>query len=238
MSGEIEMRKARVYFTFGRFQPPTKGHGVLVKALEDKAGEADVYAFVSSSRNDVGKLMSSKKFRGKMAQFESDPTYEYEFNDKNENPLDVGTKVSFLRKMFPTSPVRFINTTEVGATNVNKAIGALRGAGYEDIRMIVGSDRVAAFKKFIKDIPIEAAGGERILSGEATANVRTISASKMRRAAMRGNTRKFSAGIQTGALKNSDIEELMAKIRAGVGMEGGQRRHRAKSKTRKQKWGF
>lgn len=230
MSGEIEMRKPSVYFTFGRFQPPTKGHGVLVKALEDKAGGADVYAFVSSSKNDVGKLMSSKKFRGKMAQFESDPAYEYEFNDKNENPLDVGTKVSVLRKMFPKSPVRFINTTEIGATNVNKAIGALRAAGYEDIRMIVGSDRVAAFQKFIKDIPIEAAGGERILGGEATANVRTISASKMRRAAMRGNTRKFSSGIKTGSLKNSDIEELMAKIRAGVGMEGG-----SIKKTRKQK---
>ncbi len=218
----VEMRHPTVYFTFGRFQPPTKGHGVLIRALEEKGGDdADIYAFVSSKRNDIPKLLSSKKFRGKMASFESDPSYDFEFDDKNENPLDAESKVEFLRLMFPASPVRFINTTVVGATNVNKVIDLLRSAGYEDIHMVVGSDRVAAFQKFIKDIPVEAAGSERILTGEATANVRTISASKMRRAAMRRNTKKFSAGVKEGSMKNSNVKNLMERIRAGYGMTGG-----------------
>ena len=72
-------------------------------------------------------------------------------------------------------------------------------------------------------------GGERVLTGAATANTRTISGTKMRMAALRGNKAAFRAGVQRGNLTNANIEKLMADIRAGVGMGGGA----GKKKTRK-----
>jgi len=66
-------KKKSVVFAFGRMNPPTTGHGVLVKKVMDEAGSrsADHFIFVSKSQ------------------------------DAKKNPLTHAQKVSYLRKLFP-----------------------------------------------------------------------------------------------------------------------------------------
>ena len=38
-----------VYFTFGRFQPPTRGHAENFEAVKKKAGKCDWYIYLSQT---------------------------------------------------------------------------------------------------------------------------------------------------------------------------------------------
>ena len=73
------------YIAFGRFQPPTIGHGILLRNLLTSAikTNGDAYVFVTSTL------------------------------DGNKNPLNVSTKVSWLKTMFSHTKgqLRIINTT-------------------------------------------------------------------------------------------------------------------------------
>ena len=60
-----------VYFTFGRMNPPTIGHGKLLDVLASKAGRNPYRVFLSLSQ------------------------------DKSKNPLSYKDKVKHVRKMFP-----------------------------------------------------------------------------------------------------------------------------------------
>jgi hypothetical protein len=60
-----------VYFTFGRMNPPTIGHGKVMDVLAKKSGKSDYKVYVSQSQN-------AKK-----------------------DPLSYTDKVKHVRKMFP-----------------------------------------------------------------------------------------------------------------------------------------
>ena len=60
-----------IYFTFGRMNPPTVGHGKLITQLSTKAGRNPYKVFVSQSQ------------------------------DKKKNPLSYADKIKHVRKMFP-----------------------------------------------------------------------------------------------------------------------------------------
>ena len=60
-----------VYFTFGRMNPPTIGHGKLIDKLSKTAGKNDYKIFVSQSA------------------------------DSKKNPLNYQSKIKHVRKMFP-----------------------------------------------------------------------------------------------------------------------------------------
>lgn len=64
-------------FTFGRFNPPTRGHGKLVETVERIAKElnADPFVFVSQS------------------------------HDSKKNPLTYQDKIVFMRKFFPDANI-------------------------------------------------------------------------------------------------------------------------------------
>ena len=81
------------YFVFGRFQPPTIGHGLLINNLEQTArtAQADAYIFVSSTRN---KALSSTRTPG------------LECKNGYKNPLNINTKMATLKKMFPSTYVQ------------------------------------------------------------------------------------------------------------------------------------
>lgn len=79
-SDEIVATNDVVYFSFGRFQPPTRGHKELIDYLESKCQEgADAYLFVSSN--------------------EKEP---------KRNPLTGPEKLGLLKKMYPGTCVKFI----------------------------------------------------------------------------------------------------------------------------------
>lgn len=107
-------------FTFGRMNPPTKGHEKLIlagKHLAD-AKNADFFVFPSKTQ------------------------------DNKKNPLGFKTKVSFLRRFFPG--VTFLTDAAIEAGPVRTPFEALKWIdeqGYNNAYMVVGSDRVSEFKK-------------------------------------------------------------------------------------------
>ena len=62
-----------VYFTFGRFQPPTTGHAENFKAVKNTAKGCDWFIYLSQS-----------------------------VDSKGSNPLDPDRKLYYAKKMFPS----------------------------------------------------------------------------------------------------------------------------------------
>jgi nicotinamide mononucleotide adenylyltransferase len=115
------------YFTFGRFQPPTIGHGLLINFVAQEASKAnaDAFIFVSSTKN---KSISLKR----VPNLEEKPDFR--------NPLNLNTKITTLQKMFPDK-VQYIDTQQNDCNNPFKAIDKLLSLGYEQLFFVVGSDR-------------------------------------------------------------------------------------------------
>ena len=103
--------------------------------------------------------------------------------------------------------------------------------------MYVGSDRVASFtellKKYESDNSLEpvnvvSVGKERKPS---STNLSGISGTLMRKAALRGDIEAFKKG--TG-FADANAAELMAEVRAGMGVVGGKRTRKMKRGRRGQ----
>lgn len=236
MSGSaINVHSTSAIFTFGRFQPPTIGHKVLIDSLADAAAESgsDAYVFVSSRVNDVPKYIKSQKYK-KMQN-----TKTFESYDANENPLTVFQKIHYMQKMHPDTPVKFINTTVHDCRTIFAIVDKLRAAGYTSLTMMVGSDRVPTFAKMFEaseNVTIVPAGAERNDSNAPAG----MSGTKMRQTAVRGDFAKFKEGVMIGAMTEADAKQLMNEIRAGLGYDvvaGGakktRRRRNVGGKTRR-----
>jgi nicotinic acid mononucleotide adenylyltransferase len=183
------------YFMFGRFNPPTIGHGsIFAKLAQDATAEgADAFVFVSSTQNS------------------------------NKNPLSVGQKMYYLEKLFSGLPIQFINTTDCPiGTSVGKcttppeAVKRLREMGYVKLVMYAGSDRVKNFQwlrasdiKKGMEFPIEIPA-DRMPPRNNSNSETGMSATKIREAARRGNVRSVKLG--TG-LSNENAEKLVMEIR-------------------------
>ncbi len=228
----IVKHHSKVYFTFGRFQPPTIGHQILIDKLASLGQEknADAYVFVSSTQNDMEKYKRTKAYR------EMKVSGHFISTDLNENPLPVGTKVEMLKKMYPSSGVTFIDTTVEGCPQLFNIVDALRSAGYDDITMGVGSDRVSTFEKAFKgSLKVESLG-ERIVNA-ANMSAKAMSGTKMREAAVSGNKEAFLSGVLIGDMTREDGLRLMNMIRISLEYdaiaEGGKtRRIRIKRRRR------
>jgi hypothetical protein len=199
----IEKRSEKVFFTYGRFQPPTIGHRMLVESVASAAATAgaDAYVFATSTQ------------------------------DSKRNPLTVGEKVYWMKKVFVGIPIRIINTTVCkGASKpcrtIPEILGILSAAGYSQIEMFVGSDRTEDFRKFVPaSIPIHSTGEER---DEAAEGIVGMSGTKLRNAAVRGNLSALKNG--TG-LSNNNAGVLADHIRHGL-KKGGRRKGLTRRKRR------
>ena len=178
-----------VYFTFGRYQPATKGHEAHFKALKAAAGSNDWFIFPSLTQGGF------------------------------EDPLDIKAKMKYIQLGCPFTrghvkePSR---TTDAGKNNpVVATIQTLQKEGYDKCYFVVGSDRVPAFqwtrKGNGKDYSFYEydiiSSGERDADGDTFA----ISGTKMRRAAMANDYNAFSAGMPTG-LSKTHTEGLMKEL--------------------------
>lgn len=235
----------KALFTFGRFQPPTIGHKVLIDFVVEAARLAtaandpiDPFIYVSSKLNDMGKYMKSKKFK------EMQATGSFESTDLNENPLSVDVKLEYLKKMYPDHTSIFMK-----GTTLFKIIDELRSNGYTSITMAVGSDRVATFQKILGKSGIDViSAGERSMGnaavgaanaaagGIATPNAKAMSGTKMREAAVKGDVANFTIGVMIGSMTEDDAIHLLNLVRVGLGYpelgappKGGER----KTKTRR-----
>ena len=176
--------------TFGRFQPPTTGHGKLVDAVLSTAKKLGADAFVFPSRTQ----------------------------DKKKNPLQTKDKVKFLRKFFPRARVMddrnaktvfkaIESLVKKGYTNITLVVG---GDRVDEFKKTIAPyvDEMG-----IKDFQVVSAG-ER--DPDAT-DVTGMSASKMRAAVADDDFDSFMGGIPRGVNKRV-AKELFDTLKREMGL--------------------
>lgn len=140
--------------------------------------------------------------------------------DKKKNPLHSSVKVDYMKKMFPKHADKIQYNTDI-KTPIH-VLQHLQGT-YEDICMVVGSDRVASFTGMLtkyngveytfRNIEVVSAG-ERDPDADGAAG---MSASKMREAASNKNVKAFASGIPN-TLSMDEKVELMFEVYRSMGL--------------------
>lgn len=172
-----------IVIAFGRFNPPTTGHRLLLDFVKKEAAKrkADVLVFPSQSHDVV--------------------TPRTRVQPRNPLPFDV--KVDFLERLFPD--VNFSSDTRI-KTPID-ALAACSNAGYDRVWAVVGSDRVADFMVLSKYVKPKGRKGQDIILKEYgvipvpgnrdpdAEDVSGMSASKMRAAAVANDFDTFRQGV-------------------------------------------
>ena len=178
----------KLIFAFGRFNPPTSGHDKLMREVITQARKNNANHIVYASASQ----------------------------DKRKNPLDVNTKVRFMKKMFPRNKIQAAGGTQRTFMEILKFYDKM----YGEIIMVAGSDRIREFQKLAdkyngkeynyKSIKV-ASSGERDPDAEGVSG---MSASKMRDMAKNDDYRNFKRGVVN--LSDSDTKALFAAVRKGM----------------------
>ena len=174
---------------FGRFNPPTVGHGKLLSAAKKAAVGEDLKIYPSRSQ------------------------------DAKKNPLDPDMKISFMKKMFPDFSEVIINDDEMrsifdvlvaadeaGYKNVNIIVGSDRQAEFENLATkyngeLYNFDNIRVISAGVRDADAEGVEG--------------MSASKMRKAVMDDDYDSFRRGTPK-ELDDGDTTALFDSVRAGM----------------------
>lgn len=186
-----------VYFSFGRMNPPTIGHGKLLDKLAASAGRNPYRMYVSQSV------------------------------DPKKNPLEYRSKVKFIRKMFPKHARNVLlnnkvkNAMEVasalydeGFRKVVMVVGSDRMREFDVLlNKYNGQKGRHGFYNFM-DIKVISAGDRDPDAEGATG----MSASKMRTAASDNDFTAFSQGLPKN-FSNSDSKALFNAVRKGMGLK-------------------
>ena len=174
---------------FGRFNPPTIGHGKLLAAAQKAAQGEDMKIYPSRSQ------------------------------DPKKNPLDPDMKVGFMKKMFPDYADNIVNDDEMksifnvlttadegGYKNVNIIVGSDRQAEFENLATkyngdLYNFDNIRVISAGVRDADAEGVEG--------------MSASKMRKAVVDGDFKAFRSGTPK-ELDDGDTQALFDAVRAGM----------------------
>ena len=178
----------KLTFAFGRFNPPTTGHAKLMREVITQARKNNANHVVYASASQ----------------------------DSRKNPLDVNTKVRFMKKMFPQNKILAAGGTQRTFMEILKFYNKM----YGEIIMVAGSDRIREFQALAdkyngreynyKSIKVMSSG-ERDPDAEGVAG---MSASKMREMAKNGDYRNFARGVV--GLSSSDTRKLYDAVRKGM----------------------
>jgi hypothetical protein len=177
-------------FTFGRFNPPTTGHELLINKVKEFAAGNDYFVFPSHSV------------------------------DKKKNPLTAEQKVSFMQEMFPSHKNSIILDIQVrdaikalkwledkGYTDAIFVVGSDRVPAFQFIKQYNGKDYN------MNTVEIRSAG-ERDPDAD---DVSGMSASKMRQAAMEGDMETLVSGLPLSIKNKKGFVEMYAEtIVAGM----------------------
>lgn len=187
-----ELPAKKVVFTFGRFQPPTIGHGLLVTAVKHIAQKQGADHVIYASRSQ----------------------------DKKSNPLPVDRKVYYLKRMFPGSNFvganEHVRTFMEAAKELNKKYKNLvMVAGSDRVPEYKKLLEKYNGKEFHYDTIEVVSAGERDPDADGASG---MSGTKMRDASKKGDFDSFKRGLPS-TLTTVDAKRLMNEIREGMGLE-------------------
>jgi hypothetical protein len=186
-----------VFFTFGRMNPPTIGHGKLMNTMSAKAGTNPYKVYLSQS------------------------------SDARKNPLTYDQKIKHSRKMYPKHARSIIkdkklrNVFEVasslydqGFNRVTMVVGADRITEFETLlNKYNGKKGRHGFYNFERINIVSA--GDRDPDAEG---VEGMSASKQRENASKNDFTAFSQGVPS-SMNNRDAKKLFNDVRTGMGLK-------------------
>jgi hypothetical protein len=187
-----EAKDKKVVFTFGRFQPPTSGHQLLIEKVQQVAK----------------KLGAEHRI------------YPSPSHDVKQNPLSHSDKVKYMKKMFKGANImndkKMINPfkvaqqlSEQGYTHVTMVVGSDRVQEFKKgIGKYVGTDGY----NFKFDV---VSAGNRDPDAEGVVG---MSGSKMRQAVKDNDLSSFSTGVPSSVNKR-DIQGLFKAIKKGMGLK-------------------
>jgi len=193
---------------FGRMNPPTTGHGVLVNAINSKAKEygGDPMLFLTMTHTP----------------YLTDKTQKLRPWDKVKNPLQWKQKLGYAQKFFDI-PI----STDPSLNTIMAVMKSLETKGYEKVVLVCGSDRVKEFETQvlpynntpdqsgniafnIKEVSVEEGG----FRDEEAEDASGMSASKMREAAANNDFESFKQGVPVESL----AKKMFDDVRQGLGM--------------------
>ena len=148
--------------------------------------------------------------------------------DPKKNPLDYNTKYAFM-KAFVDEKYGDVEVVNSPARTIIEVLTEVTGK-YENLIMVVGSDRVEDFYNMItkyngkpnkkgdilysfEDIEVLSAGNR---DADSEDNLTSMSATKQRKLAAENNFEEFRKGVPTS--DESLAKELFTEVRKGMGM--------------------
>ena len=177
---------------FGRFNPPTVGHGKLLAAAKKASAGGDLKIYPSRTQ------------------------------DPKKNPLDPDMKISFMKKMFPDFEENIVNDDEMksifnvlttageqGYKNVNIIVGSDRQSEFENLAQkyngeLYNFELIRVISAGVRDADADGVEG--------------MSASKMRKAVVDGDFDSFRKGTPKD-LDDGDTQALFDAVRTGMGVK-------------------
>ena len=192
----IEEEKT-VYFTFGRMNPPTIGHGKVMDTLAAKAGKNPYRVYVSQTQ------------------------------DPKKNPLSYTDKIKAVRKMFPkharsvmlnknikTAIDALVALYNEGFKRVVMVVGQDRITEFDVLlNNYNGKQARHGFYNF-ESIKVISAGAR----DPDAEGVEGMSASKMRQFASSNDFTSFSQGLPK-SMNNKEARRLFNSVRTGMGLK-------------------
>lgn len=191
-----EAKEKHAVLAFGRMNPPTTGHEVLVNKVKDVAGKYGASHHVVLSHSQ----------------------------DKSKNPLSAKQKLKHAQRFFPNTNLSVSNAEspnfltqaaklhKKGVTHLHMVAGSDRVPEYKELLQKYNGTHQGALFNF-REIHVHSAG-QRDPDAEGTEG---MSASKMREHAKTGNFKEFKKGIP-GHVKNDHAKELFADVRSSMGV--------------------
>lgn len=179
----------RIVFAFGRFQPPTIGHELLINTVKQIAETNNCSYVIYVSRTQ----------------------------DHKANPLDIGTKMHYLKTMFPGT--NFTAADDAVRTPIEAA--RYLNQNSTELIMVAGDDRVDNFQKLLdqyngkeynySSIQVVSAGTR----DPDADTVEGMSGTKMRNAALANDFNSFQQGLPATATPEI-AKQLMADVANGL----------------------
>ena len=187
-----ELPSKTVVFAFGRFNPPTTGHELLVKAVKKLAQQNNASHAIYASKSQ----------------------------DAKKNPLTVDKKVHYLDLMFPGTNFVAANQNERTFIEAAKALNKkykniIMVAGSDRISEYQRILNTYNGKEFNFDTVQVISAGERDPDADDASG---MSASKMRSVASKGDYSQFKKGLPS-TMREIDGRRLMNDVRHGMGLE-------------------